>query len=296
MKRISAFLTALLLSLSLSVPVLAAYEGEFLYDPDGILAKLDAEALDRKANVLTDAYPCGVYIFAVEDLTDYGYDDVYELAQDYYDENLLGSGEDRDGILLTLSTETRDVSLAVYGPWAQTVFTDYTQELVWDAFLDDFGNEDWYGGITDYLSACGELLYDAPNAVSADTAPSTEHDSAPVHSAPVPQTGSVGKALLRGMVQALLPAVVIAFFICGLMKKKMKTARKASGAAHYVTGAVDLKVRTDRYTHSTTVRTPIKTDNGPGNGGPRLGGGRPGGGHHSTSVNSRGFSGGGRKF
>ena len=51
------------------------------------------------------------------------------------------------------------------------------------------------------------------------------------------------------------------------MKKKMKTAQKASGAAAYVSGSVDLKVRTDHYTHSTVLRTPLKTDDGPRSGG-----------------------------
>lgn len=85
-----------------------------------------------------------------------------------------------------------------------------------------------------------------------------------------------------------LPAAIIAFVICGVMKKKMKTAQKASGAAAYVSGSVDLKVRTDHYTHSTVLRTPLKTDDGPRSGGSVF--------HGGTTVNSRGFSGSSRKF
>ena len=66
------------------------------------------------------------------------------------------------------------------------------------------------------------------------------------------------------------------------------TAQKASGAAAYVSGSVDLKVRTDHYTHSTVLRTPLKTDDGPRSGGSVFRGG--------TTVNSRGFSGSSRKF
>ena len=48
-------------------------------------------------------------------------------------------------------------------------------------------------------------------------------------------------ALGGAAVMCFLPAAIIAFVICGVMKKKMKTAQKASGAAAYVSGSVDLK-------------------------------------------------------
>lgn len=286
MKRLYALLTALLLSLCLTLPA-AAYNGVYVYDPDSILEETEAATLEFQAENVTELYNCAVYVFAIEDFTLYGYDDIYELAQDYYDENLLGCGEDRDGILMTLSTETRDVSLAVYGGWAQSVFTDYGQEIVWDAFLGDFGNDDWYTGASHYLSACETLLSAAQSGSPiGDATVDYGYDDAYTDR----EETSIGVMLERAVVWSILPAVVVAFLACGLMKKKMKTARTASGAAAYVSGSVDLKVRTDRYTHSTVVRTPIKTDDGP------KGGGHHGGGGHHTSSNSRGFSGGSRKF
>lgn len=306
MKRICALLTALLLSLCVTVPALASDYGAYVYDPDDILTEEDREALGTAAERLTDTYDCAVYIFLMNDFTDYGYDDLYEFAQDYYEENLLGCGEDRDGILLTLSTglqdmgafdwvdtDTRAVSLAVYGPWAQTVFTDAAQDILWDAFLEEFGNDNWYGGCQNYLTTCETLLSDAQNAIPAGNMTS-DYGYDDVY--PVRKDASIGAAMGKAVAMSILPAVVIAFLVCGVMKRNMKTARKASGAAAYVSSAVDLKVRTDHYTHSTVVRTPIKTDAGPKGGGPRLGGGPHGGGGHHTSVNSRGFSGRSRKF
>lgn len=280
MKRICTLLMALALTLCMTVPALGAYNGVYVYDPDGVLTETDAELLETQAARLTDTYDCAVYLFAVADFTTYGYEDIFEFAQDYYEENLLGCGEDRDGILLTLSTETRDVSLAVYGPWAQTAFTDYGQDCLYDAFLTEFGNSDWYTGAAHYLSTCGDLLYEAQNGAPVDV---TESYDGYVYDDEYTET-----SIAKTAAMCFLPAVVIAFIVCGMMKKKMKTARKASGASAYVTGSVDLKVRTDRYTHSTVVRTPINTNNGP----------KSGGGHRSggTRVNSRGFSGGSRKF
>lgn len=279
MKRIYTLLMALALTLCMTVPALGAYNGVYVYDPDGILTETDAELLETQAAKLTDAYDCAVYLFTVADFTTYGYEDIFDFAQDYYEENLLGCGEDRDGILLTLSTETRDVSLAVYGPWAQTAFTDYGQDCLYDAFLTEFGNSDWYTGAAHYLSTCGDLLYEARNGAPVDV--TVSYDGY-VYDDEYTET-----SIAKTAAMCFLPAVVIAFIVCGMMKKKMKTARKASGASAYVTGSVDLKVCTDRYTHSTVVRKPINTNNGPKGGGHRGGG---------TRVNSRGFSGGSRKF
>ena len=69
----------------------------------------------------------------------------------------------------------------------------------------------------------------------------------------------------------------------------MKTARRAVNAGAYMTSAVQLKVRTDHYLHSTTLRTPIAP--------PPSSNHRPSGGYRGgTTVNSRGFSGSSRKF
>ena len=59
-----------------------------------------------------------------------------------------------------------------------------------------------------------------------------------------------------------LPAgVLLAFIACGIQKGKLKSVRKASGAAHYTaSGGAEITVREDRFTHTTEVRTPVKKE------------------------------------
>ena len=93
---------------------------------------------------------------------------------------------------------------------------------------------------------------------------------------------SFGAAFASFFAMALIPAAIIAFIACGIMKGHMKTARRAVNAGAYMTSAVQLKVRTDHYLHSTT---PPSSNH------------RPSGGYRGgTTVNSRGFSGSSRKF
>lgn len=280
-KRFCALMAALVFSFCLAGSALAEElppipEGaNYVFDPDNVIIDTYDPQLEKQASQITTDYACGVYILAVEDFTVYGYDDLFEYAQDVYEGKDLGCGGGRDGVLLAVSTKTRDVSIAVHGDWANRAFTDYGREnVLYDAFLEDFSAENWYDGMVHYLDACASLLSQAQSGTPVDV-PSETFELA----------GALGSAAAM----CFLPAAIIAFAICGAMKKKMKTARKASGAAAYVSGNVDLKIRTDRYTHSTVLRTPIKQDNGPRPGG-------EGGSRGGTSVNSRGFSGSSRKF
>ena len=289
-KRFCALMAALVFSLCLAGSALAeetslsygqddlftyTNERSYVLASSSILTEEETDSLNTQAQSIAASTNCGVYILAVEDFTVYGYDDLFEYAQDVYEDRDLGCGDSRDGVLLAVSTETRDVSIAVHGDWANRAFTDYGREdVLYDAFLEDFSAENWYDGMVHYQDACASLLSQAQSGTPVDV-PGETFDLA----------GALGGAAAM----CFLPAAIIAFVICGAMKRKMKTARKASGAAAYVSGSVDLKIRTDRYTHSTVLRTPIKQDNGP----------RPGGGsrsHGGTTVNSRGFSGSSRKF
>ena len=61
----------------------------------------------------------------------------------------------------------------------------------------------------------------------------------------------------------------ISYLICRVVKSQMRSVYKAREASHYVTEeGTKITQRRDRYTHTTTVRTPIpKANKGPGPGG-----------------------------
>lgn len=285
-KSMTALLAALVLSFCMAGSALAGtlsfdLSGDSgVSDAQGLLTQEESSQLEEELASAAGEYGCGMYVLLLPDFTEYGYADLFEFAQDVYEDANLGVGEDGDGILLAVSTETRDVSIAVHGSWANEAFTDYGREdVLYDSFLDDFSNEDWGMGLLNFADTCGYLLSEAQSGMPVDVGPDGDGSREPFH--PL-------KALGSAAMMCVLPAAVIAFVICGVMKKKMKTARKASGAAAYVAGNVDLKVRTDHYTHSTVLRTPIKQDSGSSGGG--------GGFHGGTAVNSRGFSGSSRKF
>ena len=213
MKRFFAYATLLLLSLCLTVPALAAgpaiTEGAAVTDLGGVLTAEELASLEDTAQRLADEYGCGVYALLLPDFTVYGYEDIFDFVQDVFEENALGLGDSQNGVLLAVSTETRDVSIAVHGDSGNTAFTDYgREEVLYDAFLSDFGNDDWYAGLEHYLDTCGYLLSEAANGTPVDVEPEE----------PV----SFGAAFASFFAMALIPAAIIAFIACGIMKGHMR--------------------------------------------------------------------------
>lgn len=83
--------------------------------------------------------------------------------------------------------------------------------------------------------------------------------------------------------------LIVAFIVCAVYKRQLKSVRRATEAARYtVSGGAEITAREDRFTHTTEVRTPIKTESDDHDSGPSFSGG--------TTVNSGGFSHSGGKF
>lgn len=164
-QRICALLAALVLSFCMAGSALAVElpfdpSGDhWLYDPQGLVSQADSARLEETLDAAGWDHSCGIYILLLPDFTEYGYSDIYEFAQDVYEDSNLGVGDGGDGILLAVSTETRDVSIAVHGTQANAAITDYgREEVLYDAFLSDFSNGNWGGGACQF---CGYLRVSA---------------------------------------------------------------------------------------------------------------------------------------
>ena len=185
-----------------------------------------------------------------------------------------------------LSMAERDFQMLAHGDTANAAFTDYGKYIMQDEFLDNFREDDWYGGFADYIAACGRYLEANANGAPIDVEPSdeTEEEDEPL---------SFGDKLFFAALMAFrfgLPlGLIVAFIVCAVYKRQLKSVRRATEAARYtVSGGAEITAREDRFTHTTEVRTPIKTESDDHDSGPSFSGG--------TTVNSGGFSHSGGKF
>ena len=237
-KRISSLLATMVLALFLCIPALATGFDEaglyFVTDEAGLLSDQECLELERRAEEISLKYKCGVYIILLDDFTAYPYDEtIYEAAKMLYQEYRLGYGEEKSGELLLLSMAERDYTLIAYG-YGNTAFTDYGKDKLSEVFLDDFGDDNWYSGLSDYL------------------------DPLDVDSNPLIVLVGTGISLLVGCVAAFVIAV-------GLSSRLMKSvSAKTEANAYLIAGSVEITGREDHFTHTTEIRQKIETDSDSG--------------------------------
>lgn len=259
-KRFVSLILVLLMVLSVSVcaaaaepaPEQSSVEMHYVVDTADLLSFDDWQELEARAESVSERYGCGVYIVTVDDYTDYGTGSVYDVTTQLYnfEDNGFGIGAERNGIMLLLSMAERDWAMFVIGDTAAYAFNADGQEMLEGMFLDNFRDNDWYGGFSDYINSCNEYLAKAE--------------------AGAPVKKSVSFALPIGL------AIIIAFVVCLIQKGKMKTVHQKVEADAYTVGGIHLTNSYDRFTHVTELRRPIEENNSSGSSQSESGGGGTG--------------------
>lgn len=262
------FLFFLMLPLSgfIGIPAVFAQTAGLSYVTDevGLLTPEEVEDFEEQAREIEMEYGCGVYAIILEDYTAYSDKSVYECAKDFYRNYNLGSGSEKNGVLLLLSMSDRDYALIVYGDEALKSFTDYGQEKLEDDFLYYFGDDRWEEGFQAYFDGSEEYLSMAAAGTYFDV--DTDEDATDI--------------LMKIFIIVGIP-VIISGIICGIFLAQMKTARKQTMATEYILmDTKKIRIQEDRYTHSTQTRRKIEKSSSSG----------------GTTRDSSGFSGRSGKF
>ena len=229
MKRIVRICLLFLLIFSLSMPVFADVSDEF-----GVLSQNELDYLVEYTDNIRQEYGIGVYILVVDGYARYspnGYGDIFDVTADIYHSNSLGAGAGRDGILLLVDLSAREMAFFVYGDRAEYALDEYGQLLLEEAFIDDFREDRWYEGLVDFAATCEESFAAAERGE-------------PIRESDAPMIGLIW-----------IIAAVAAGITCAVCAGSMKTARKQTAAAVYVSGnGLDLQKRDDFFTHRTVTR------------------------------------------
>ena len=179
---------------------------------------------------IEEQYDCGVYIVTAPDHDG----EVYDAAEEIYEDWDLGVSEDQNGVLLLLSMDERDFAIYVHGDIAEYAFDDYGQLQLEEAFLPYLEENDFSGGLQAYSDTCEEFL----------------------------ELADSGKPVRKSKVGAVILAIVISFsvslIVCLILRSGMKNAKRKTQAAAYA-GRLNLTRRIDLYTHTTRTRTKIET-------------------------------------
>lgn len=269
-------LLALLLCLCLAPCACADADFAHVQDTAGILSQEQADRLEARAEEISASCKCAVYIVVVQDYRTLNGEDVGACAEGIYTYYDLGYGSGRDGLLLLMSMEDRDYALTSYGLYADYCFGDHNKDLVEEAFLARFRNDDWYGGFTAYLDHAEDVLKTAQaHGLTVDM--EDQSFSGLSYSSDRYRYGVSGKLPVGAKIAITAGApCLVALLICSLFKAGMKTAKLKTTAEEYVVpGSSALRIKEDVFVNRTHTRVPIQTGSG------SRGGGGGGGGFHT---------------
>ena len=228
------------------------YDVEYIFDQNGSLSDEEWLDLETRAKGIVENRNVGIYFVIVDDYTEYGNGSVYEVTYQLYNDNQLGIGENNDGIIVLLSMRDRDYAMFVKGDYAQYAFNEYGKTQLEEAFLCDFGNNDWYVGINNYLNTCDKYL-----AMAEEGKP-------------------LRASYWLHFVLVIGGSCLIAGGICYLFVRSMKTVHQKVEANRYIAkGGLKLTQQYDRYTHTTETRVKIEKESS-GNSSSESGGGGSG--------------------
>lgn len=228
-------------------------------DSAGLLTESQWQTLESKARDIQEAYGFGVYVVTVDDYYNYSHGSVMDAATSIYQQYSLGTGAEKDGLMLLLSMNDRDYSLITHGSFGNYAFNNEGRAKMTSFFLDDFANNDWYAGFSDYLEWSADYLEEAkkgePYSYEKVAMSAKERSNA---------------ILTRVAIILVVPLVVAAIYI-GILSSKMKNVAEATRAGAYVSGNLNLTKKVDKFAFATQSKVKIQTQKSSGGGGTRSG-------------------------
>lgn len=276
-KRFFTLALALFFILSITLPVCAESEDGFnspyarLQDDAALLSSDEYNEVLSRLDELCERQSFDVVIHTTEDMD--GYSSVVAYADDYYDYNGYGYGEDRDGIILVVAMNTRDLYISTCG-FGITAFTDYGIDTLLDDVKGYFSDGDYYGGFCSFISEADEYITSTKNGSPYDINDGDYYGSE-----------RSGFFNFTWLMASLIMGLVCALIIVGTMKAQLKTVRPALAAGSYVRkDSIKVKSERDIYLYRNVSRTEIVRESSSGG--------------SSTHVSSSGTThgGGGTKF
>ena len=277
-KRFFTLALALFFVLSITLPVCAESGDGFnspyarLQDDASLLSSDEYNEVLSRLDELCERQSFDVVIHTTEDMD--GYSSVVAYADDYYDYNGYGYGEDRDGIILVVAMNTRDLYISTCG-FGITAFTDYGIDTLLDNVKGYFSDGDYYGGFCSFISEADEYITAAKNGSPYDINDGDYYYS----------SERSGFFNFTWLMVSLIMGLVCALIIVGTMKAQLKNVRPALAAGSYVRkDSIKVKSERDIYLYRNVSRTEIVRESSSGG--------------SSTHVSSSGTThgGGGTKF
>lgn len=234
-KKLYTIFFALILSVLMSAPAFALSDMQRFVDEAGLLTESEGSDLLAQLNEISERQQVDVVVVTVNSLEGAT---ATEYADDFYDMNGYGFGDEGDGILFLISMEERDWAISTSG-FGITAFTDAGLEYITDMIIGDLSDGDYAWAFTTFAEMCDDYITQAKTGDPYDV----DH---------LPKDPF---ALVFYLVVALAIGFVIALIATGIMRCKLKSVYKKTEARDYMKkGSLKLTVKNDLYLYKDVIR------------------------------------------
>lgn len=234
MKRIFSCLLLLLLVTSFAVTAYADFQNPSIVDDAGYLMQSELASLSKELDKIREKYGFEVAIYTESDMTS---STAEASADDIYDYNGYGAGEDDDGILLYICSDTREYHFTTHGEGLK-YFNSNGLKYLESKVVPYLSEDDYYEAFRMYIETTDELLQ-----MARDGKPYNEKNLST-------------KYIIGVVLTCLLAPLLIAYILMKKKLKKMKTAVENDYAANYVKpGSMNISVSRDLFLYSRITKT-----------------------------------------
>lgn len=175
------------------------------------------------------------------------YKPIQEFADYIYEYYEYGYGESLDGVLLVVTTETKEWYITTSG-YGITAFTDAAIEYIGENMAPYLSSGDYFGAFNIYLEKCDELITMARNGAPYGAKNKADE---PLSIIWIPISIAIG--------------IVLALIVVKSMKSNLKSVKKKREANSYVkNGSMVVNESYDSFLYSQVTKTPIQKQNNSG--------------------------------
>ena len=213
-KRIFSMVLALVCCMFLMTPIYAKTDLPRLVDNADLLSSTEESNLMKQLDEISKRQKFDVIIVTTDTLEGKTPKD---YADDFYDYNGYGYGNNHDGVLLLISSmEKRDWYITTIG-YGITAITDAGRSYISDQVVSDLSDGNYVSGFERYAELCDDFVTQAKNG--------KPYDTGNMPRGPFP--------FMRNLLIALLVGLIVGVISVQCMKAKMKTVRVQKSAANY---------------------------------------------------------------
>lgn len=243
LRSLCAALAALMLLFALAVPAFATENGfaDLYYrlnDSAEVLTEDENSKLEASLEELSVRQNFDVVIVTIDSLESVDYTGMEEYADDLYDYGQFGYGENRDGVLLLVSTGDRKWHISTCG-YGITAFTDAGIQYLGEQMTPDMSDGDYAAAFRTFIRWTDAYVTAAREGHPYDV------DNMPKEPFSIMY---LGVALVIGLVTALI--------VTGIMKSRLKSVAPQRDATNYVRqGSMKLTNQRDLFLYHEVHRT-----------------------------------------